>query len=265
MTRIVFGVCLAALTVGCAATPAPESLPQTRAWVAAGGAPLSPQSRCPYVADVDLGAIAERQAEAEASETWARGQAYVQGLFDQIAIGEGFRKPPADAPVILRSVEPPGGMYSNTVWAVVWKEADGSWWFWRQNRTNEPPPPPPYPPADDASAEEKEAYRLALAAYPPSDAERWPPVHGRLAPSQAAAVEQALADPCRAWEPDLWPWDPPLRRPRAQPGPPPPPDWTPAYVELREAGRAPRRITAPNERESHAGTLIRVARYPTAG
>lgn len=247
---------------GCATASTPNALPQLDAWLAAGGPTPPPVARCPFVADVDLAEIAAEQGLRAGDARAMQGEAHLRDLFDQVAVGGEARRPPTDALVTLTGVQPPGGMYSNTVWSVVWKEADGRWWFWRQNRTNEPPPPPPYPPGPDAGDAEKQAYAAAMADYPPPDHIRWPPSHGLLSPIQAAALERSLADPCRAWEPDRWPWDPPLRRSRGQPGPPPPQDWTPFYVWIQEMGRPPRLISAPNERESHAGVIWSTTSYP---
>lgn len=247
---------------GCATTPLASSLPQVQAWLAAGGATPPPIAECPFVADVDLAEMVAEESRRAQEPVVIRGEAYLRELFDRVAVNGASRTPPPDAPVILTAVEPPGGMYLNTVWSVVWKEPDGRWWFWRQNRTNEPPPPPPYPPGPTATDAEKKEYEAAMAQYPPADHVRWPPTYGALSASQAAAVEKSLADPCRAWEPDRWPWNPPLRRARAQPGPPPPHDWTPIHVWIQEMGRPPRLITAPNARESHAGVFHGAAAYP---
>jgi hypothetical protein len=261
--RSVFAAALVLCLGGCATSPV-QTLPQTAAWLTAGGTPPPPQAQCPYVSDVDLVSIAAERARERAGPDHERYRAYYDGLYNSVAIGPGFRSPPSDALVVLTSVEPPGGMYMNTVWTVVWQETDGSWWFWRQNRTNEPPPPPPPPPPAEASEAAHQAYRAEMADYPPPDHVRWPPTFGSLSASQASALEAALANPCRALEPDLWPWNPPLRRSRAQPGPPHPHDWTPTHVWIEEMGRPARRLTASNERSSHVGAIVSVARYPRA-
>lgn len=246
----------------CATAPDPETLPQVRAWLASGGPPPPPAAQCPYVSDVDLAAIEVERIRRDQESSAPQSEAYYRRLFNSVAVtGEG-RSPSPGASVILTGVGPPGGLHSNTLWSVVWKEPDGRWWFWSQNRTNEPPPPPPYRPPPGAPEAEQAAYRAAMEDYPPADHVRWPPVHGLLSEGQAAAIERSLADPCRAWEPDRWPWDPPLRRARAQPGPPPPQDWTPFYVWIQERGRPARLISAPNERESHARVIQGVTAYP---
>lgn len=255
-------LCIASVVAGCATQPTPQALPQVQAWLAAGGAAPPPLSTCPFVSDVDLSRIAAEQARTSQEPAAIRSETYLQDLFNRVQVSGDARAPGPDALVILTGVEPPGGMYMNTVWSVVWKEPDGRWWFWRQNQTNDPPPPPPPPPSPDASVAERAAYEAEMAQYPPPSHVRWPPVHGPLNTAQAAAIERSLADPCRAWEPDRWPWDPPLRRSRARPGPPHPQDWTPFYVWIQEMGRPARLITAPNERESHVGVVRSVAAYP---
>lgn len=253
----------AAVLTGCAATPAMETLPQVQAWLAAGGDAPPPVRDCPYVADVDLRAIA-RGEDSSGMDLQVSDVSYYQRFLDAVVIPEGYRRPPVDARVVMTAVEPPGGLYRNEVWSVVWQESDGAWWFWRQNRLNELPGPPPFLPPN-ATDVEAAAYREAMANYPPPDHIRWPPEHGRLSRSKTELLEAALADPCRAWEPDLWPWNPPLRPARRQPGPPHPADWTPIHVWIREMGRPPRMITEPNERDSHAEMIREIAYYPLGG
>lgn len=260
--RRLWPMAVAAALSACTTHPADDSLPQVRAWLASGGPTPPAVGECPYVADIDLAAIEAEHVRRGLEPTAPQIESYLQELFDKVTITGDAPSPGADALVVLTGVEPPGGMHSNTVWSVVWKEPDGRWFFWRQNRTNEPPPPPPYRPGPDATEAEKALYQAAMADYPPPDHVRWPPAHGPLNGEQAAAIERSLKAPCRAWEPDRWPWDPPLRRPRAQPGPPPPQDWTPFHVWLQERGRPPRLISAPNGRESHAGVIKAVAAYP---
>jgi hypothetical protein len=262
MMRNLVILCAGGVLAGCATQPPLDFLPQVRAWQAAGGAAPPPISACPFVADIDLATIAADQLTESRRSSAARTETYLQDLLNRVRVTGDARAPSSEALVVLTGVAPPGGMYSNTVWSVVWKEPDGRWWFWRQNQTNEPPPPPPPPPGSDAGPAERAAYEAEIAQYPPPDHVRWPPVHGPLNAAQAAALERSLSDPCRSWEPDRWPWDPPLRRPRAQPGPPHPHDWTPFYVWIEEMGRPPRLITAPNERQSHVGAIHAIAAYP---
>ena len=42
-------------------------------------------------------------------------------IFGTVDIQDGLRRPPPDALVVLRAVEPPDGLYSYTVWSVVWR------------------------------------------------------------------------------------------------------------------------------------------------
>ena len=255
---------LLALLGGCVSTPPLESLPQVQAWIAAGGPPPPPVETCPHVAQVDLWDIARAQGALESLRERTPAEARQPTVFDEIAIPEHFRRPPADALVVLQAVEPPGGMYPNTVWSVVWKEQDGTWWFWRQNRdpTYWPSPPAPLPPG--ASAEAIAAYRAQFTdgAWSPPDHERWPPAHGRLATQQVTAIEAALADPCRAWEPDGWPSRPRLRG-QSRPGAELPlQDSTPIHIQIQEMGRPPRAIWPPRDHPSHAAVFRWVAYGP---
>ena len=261
-TLIVTGVALG--MVACATTPPAQTLPQVQAWLAAGGPPPPPLRNCPYVADIDLRAIAAG-VDRNGAVIDVPNPANVQRFLDAVFIPDSFRRPSADAPVVLTAVSPPSGQHLNLIWSVVWQEADGSWWFWRQDRLNTPIPPPPPPPPPNASAEAVAAYQEAVAAANAPDHVRWPPTHGRLGADKAAALEAALAAPCRAWEPDLWPWNPPMRSADAEPGPPHPYDWSATHVWIREMGRPARMITEPNARDSHAETLRDIAYYPLGG
>jgi len=263
MRRLAIG--LATLTSACATAPSSEDLPQVQAWLAAGGPTPPPQAQCPHVADVDLRAIAANMAR-DRDGVFASDR--FDGYFNEVTIPEEYRRPPEDADVILMAVEPPGGMYANTIWSVVWREADGSWWFWRQNRDHgapppSPPPPPPPPPEGTPAYAEYLAGRARgeFDAKPMTDAERWPPVHGRLSQAKVASLERALNDPCRAWEPDIWPSHPPLRGRRVV-DEPPPQDWTPIFVRIQERGRPARDLWAPSRRDSHVGTLRWIAYGP---
>ena len=243
------------LVAGCATTSQP--LPQVTAWLEAGGAPPPPQRSCPYVADVDLEAIAQRTFTPEQRAQRERGMRSMQAALDEITIpSTSPYRPQADAAIVLRAVSPPGGLHSNTLWSVVWRDADGVWWFWKQNRTNEPPPPPPFP----GTAEHADY----MARFPngiPSDDIRWPPVTGRLHADLAATLDSTLRNPCRAWEPDIWPGDVPLTRGRNQPPPPLPQDSSPTYVELREGERV-RMIAGVHHRDSLQEILADIAAYP---
>lgn len=250
------GAIAAALALAaCAASP--TRLPQVEAWLATGGAPPPAQRTCRYVADVDLDALARSEATPTRAERSAARLARMQAAIDEIVIpASSPHRPGANASVVLRAVSPPGGLYSNTEWRVLWRDGDGVWWFWKQNRTNVPPPPPP-PPGTQEHAD-------FMARFPngviPDDI-RWPPESGRLHADLAAALDSALFDPCRAWEPDIWPLDTPITRGARQPPPLPPQDSSQTYVELREGERA-RFIAGIHHRESLHGTLAGIAANP---
>jgi hypothetical protein len=251
-------VALAALSA-CMTTRAP--LPQIAAWTAAGGGPPPSQQACPHVADVDLRAIARDGSSPAAQAEREVARQSIQTLLDEITISESSPYRPApDAHIVLRSVTPPGGMYSNTMWSVVWRDAQGEWWFWRQNRDpGRPPPPPPLPP--QGSPEYEVYMERQRTGYWLRDDVRWPPQTGRLSPDLVATVERALADPCRAWEPDIWPRSIPLQGQVRRPAAPLPQDWTGTYVDLREDMRV-RQIGAADNRASLQNLLVNVARSP---
>ncbi len=252
---------LVALMALSACATAREPLPQIAAWTAAGGPPPPPQHACPHVADVDLRAIARDMADPAGQAERERRRRSIQTQLDEIAISEGSPyRPGPDAQIVLRSVTPPGGMYSNTMWSVVWRDAQGDWWFWRQNRDPGRMPPPPIPPPQGSP--EYDVYQeQQRTGYWLRDDVRWPPQTGRLSPDLVARVERALSDPCRAWEPDIWPRAIPLQGRRLRPADPLPQDWTGTYVDLREGARV-RQIGAAENRASLQNVLIDVARSP---
>jgi hypothetical protein len=256
--RVVLISLFSMLAVG-ACSMTREPLPQIAAWTAAGRAPPPPQRQCPHVSHIDLHEIDRERREAENSSQREESRLRIQAMLDEITIPESSpHRPPPDADIVLRSVEPPGGMYPNTVWSVVWRDSSGQWWYWRQNRDPTVMPSPPPPPADPA---EYPAYVERFTGWSPPDEERWPPESGRLNADQAAALEAALNDPCRAWEPDIWPWDPPRRGWLQRPAPPLPQDWTPTYVEIREGDRV-RQIARPGHVDTLQGILVSVAAGP---
>jgi hypothetical protein len=194
--------------------------------------------------------IARVEAAASRSEAIAVRDR-VTAMFDEIVIPEGdWRSPPTDAPVMFRVVAPPGGGHSNTIWTVVWREADGSWWFWKQDRHSGAASPPERPPE---GTPEYEAHMARWYGGPLADVDRWPPEGGRLNARQAGVLDAALNDPCRAAAGPFWPGEVPLAPVSPAPGvppipppppPPPVPDSSPVYVQLIEVGAAPRYLGA---------------------
>jgi hypothetical protein len=205
-----------------------------------------PQRACPAVANLDLAAIARQTAAdptAEARRAWIAEQ------LAPVVIPEGSaRRPPADAPFVIRVRVPAGGFWSADDRSMVWREADGSWWFWRRTiDSREPSPPLPDQPVVQIT-----------------DEQRFPARSGRLAPGKAARMEAAFADPCRAWEPDGMPLEVPLRRPENGSGPPIrlcPPDSASYLAEIAERGRPPRQVYAACINDTATFTLIDVATY----
>lgn len=199
---------LVVVVAGCAAVPPP----QIEAWLAAGRPHPPAQSACPGVANLNLVKMAEepRPRFLALSNPETPGFVVLPDMAESLI--------PGDAEVVIRANLPPGGLYSNEVRSVVWKAADGTWHVWRQDRKLGEPPPPPPPPPPAGAAEDSPEYQAAMEAAERHDRlqnnpdERWPPQTGRLALSTAAALEAALADPCRAWDPDYFPFAQPLRR-----------------------------------------------------
>ena len=212
------------------------------------GAGRPPQRACPAVANLDLAAIA-RQAAADPRAA-ARRAWIAEQLAPAVVPETAERRPPADAPFVIRVRVPSGGFWSADDRSVVWREADGSWWFWRRTIDRRQPPPPPPPPGE--------------AAVPMTDEQLYPARTGRLEPVRAARMEAAFADPCRAWEPDGMPHQVPLRRPENGNGPPIrlcPPDSASYLAEIAERGRAPRQVYAACINQTATFTLIDVATY----
>lgn len=206
-------------------------------------------SQCPTVARLDLVRLGVRPPPGDApatpappiSEDSRREAASLDQEFAAIAVPPGdWRAPPDHPEILLRGFIYPRGTFRPGVRSVVWREADGQWWFWRQTHW-----------ADGPAA---------------------PPTHGRLLPLQVERVEAALADPCRALEPDMWPDVVPYVLPPPTPGvipvPPPvwtpPPDFAPVYVELTEPGREPRMIRGSETHRTIQAAIVGVAIGPVA-
>ncbi|HEY1224400.1 MAG TPA: hypothetical protein VGE54_04150 [Brevundimonas sp.] len=254
--------CIAAVAAACASTPPPS---QVGAWLASGRPAPPPQNACGGVADIDLAAIDQRRqaylATPEGAEAATRFPANLPEAAEALI--------PADASVVIRALLPPGGLYRNEIRSVVWKGPDGIWMMWRQNKDHgEPPPPPPPPPPPEDSP----YYATWLREFgdkpqrPPTDDERWPPISGRLSLQQAATLEAALADPCRAWDPDYYPHEVPLRR--SADGwnvRPCPPDGGSYIVDITEPGRPRRGIGAACINDTPTFDIISIAAYAQAG
>lgn len=215
------------------------------------------QAQCAAVRDVDFRALARERARAVAASAPQTGD-----MLDVVRVPDwAARRPPADAPVVIRARMPPGGGHSSDHRSVVWREADGSWWFWRHSVNDGPPAPPP-PPPEGLSAAEVAAWDAARRGARTDQERWWPPNEGRLAARKAAEMEAAWSDPCRAWDPDWWPHDLPLnrriegsrRRLCAQ-------DSSAIIAELAEAGRPARRVGGACINATPTYRMIGIAAY----
>lgn len=231
-----------------------------------------PQDQCPAVADIDLRAMA-RTAARERREAEQRLAAQGRPSLDAIAAGMlgpvrvadwAENRPPADAPVVIRARMPAGGGYSTDHRAMVWRDQDGVWWFWRQVLGGPPAmPAPPLPPGVQEGSPEWEAWK-ATQPRPGASVEdiSYPPVEGRLSPGRAAQLEAAWRDPCRNWDPDYWPYEIPLNRRIdgsrtrrcAQ-------DSSGIWGEITENGAAPRRVGGACINSSPTYRMIEIATY----
>lgn len=248
-----------AVTVALAGCETASVPPQVQAWIAAGGTPPPPQRACPGVAAIDLDRMARAQAARPRDPT-------TTGFIDLPASAEALI--PAEAVVVIRTHLPPGGLYANDLRTAVWKMPDGAWHGWRQNRAyGTPTPPPPPPPLPEWSPDSPE-YRAAIAAealYQRTLGEpdlRWPPTSGRLPAETAEAIEVALADPCRAWDPATYPHSQPLRR--RENGADTrlcPPDGGVYLADLTEPGRPRRALAAGCINDTPTFRLMRAAAY----
>ncbi|KQY87216.1 MULTISPECIES: hypothetical protein [unclassified Brevundimonas] len=166
-----------------------------------------PQAQCEAVRDVDF-----RTLERERARLPTAAGSPVADMLDVVRIPAwAARRPPEDASVVIRARMPPGGGYSSDHRSVVWREADGSWWFWRHS-VNEGPPAPPPPLPQGLSRQEIDAWYANWNDSRTADERYWPPHEGRLSAQKTAQMEAAWSDPCRAWDPDWWPHDLPLNR-----------------------------------------------------
>lgn len=181
-------------------------------------------------------------------------------MFDEMVIPDGpWRSPPADVSAMFRIVAPPGGGHSNTIWTVVWRETDESWWFWKQDRHSGSASPPERPPE---GTPEYEAHMARRYEGPLADVDPWPPEGGRLNAQQARLIEAALSDPCRAEAGSFWPDEVPPA-PGWPPIPPRPvPDSSPVYVQLIEGGGAPRDLGAYPASDVYRIPMISAVAWP---
>ena len=224
----------------------------------AGAAPQRPpQAQCAAVRDVDFRTLERERTRAVASNASA-----VSDMLDVVRIPDwAARRPPEDASVVIRARMPAGGGYSSDHRSVVWREADGSWWFWRHS-VNEGSPAPPPPPPQGMSAVEVQAWDAERRAGRTDEERWWPPKEGRLSARKAAEIEAAWSDPCRAWDPDWWPHDLPLNRRvdglrrRLCPQ-----DSSAIIADMAEAGRPARRVGGACINATPTYQMIQVTAY----
>ncbi|MDI1327354.1 MAG: hypothetical protein PSV23_11210 [Brevundimonas sp.] len=239
-------------TTGCAAgTPVPPA-------AAAAGRPA--QAECAAVRDVDFRALERERARLPV----AIGGPVVD-MLDVVRIPDwAARRPPEDAAVVIRARMPPGGGHSSDHRSVVWREADGTWWFWRHS-VNEGPPAPPPPPPPGLTREEIDVWYAARNDSRTADERYWPPHEGRLSAQKTAQMEAAWRDPCRAWDPDWWPHDLPLnRRIDGSRRRLCPQDSSAIIADMAEAGRPRRSVGGACINATPTYRMIEIAAYAAA-
>lgn len=216
-----------------------------------------PQAQCEAVRDIDFEALESEERRLPV----AVGRPVIDLLEGARIPDWAARRPPPDAPLVIRTRMPPGGGHSSEHRSVVWREADGSWWFWRHS-INDGSPVPSQPPPPGLSADEAQAWRAEQRAGRTDEELRWPPKEGRLSEQQAARMEAAWSDPCRAWDPYWWPRDLPLNRAidgsrrRLCPQ-----DSSVIFAEMAEAGRPPRRVGGACINGTPTYRMIQTAAY----
>lgn len=234
------------------------------------------QAQCPAVRDIDLTAL-RRQQERERRDLErrrARGEGappavemIARDAVGLIRIADwAARRPPAEAPVVIRARLPPGGGHATDHRSVVWREADGSWWFWRQTLGGPPASPPPPPPGARPGSP---AWREWEKTQPPANRPRedvvYPPSEGRLSAGKSAEMEALWRDRCRDLDPAFWPLDIPLnrsidgsrRRVCAQ-------DSSAIYGEIIEPGRVPRLVGAACANAGPTHRMIEIAAHASS-
>lgn len=252
------GTRIAALALGLMqAAMASGAGAQAPAAAAAAAPQRPPQAQCAAVRDVDFRALERERARQPVANMTA-----LYEMLNMVRIPDwAARRPPEDASVVIRARIPPGGGYSSDHRSVVWREADGTWWFWRHS-VNEGPPAPPPPPPQGLSPDEVRAWDAAQRAGRTDQERSWPPKEGRLSAGKAAQMEAAWSDPCRAWDPDFWPHEIPLnrriegsrRRMCAQ-------DSSGVIAEMAEAGRPARLVGASCINSTPTYRMIENAAY----
>lgn len=189
------------------------------------------QADCPGVANLALDhpAFHPDWTTGQYAERLARWHGYL-GLV-QIPDGSAFR-PSESASMVIRAYAPAGGIWPQEDRSIVWREPDGTWWFWRWRIDHGAPTPQPTPPPLLQPGE------TWTPPPPPTLEERFPPRTGRLATRQAEVMEAAFNDACRAWDPEFYPYDQPFLQPvDGRPSQLCPPDSTFFFAEMSEAGR----------------------------
>jgi hypothetical protein len=245
-TALALGL-LQAATAGGAEAQVPAGAPAAR----------PPQAQCAAVRDVDFRALERERARLPVATS-----APVEDMLDVVRIPDwAARRPPEDASVVIRARMPPGGGYSSDHRSVVWREADGSWWFWRHSVREGPPAPPPVSP-QGMGPDEVRAWDAAQRAGRTDEERWWPPKEGPLAAAKAAQMEAAWSDPCRAWDPDWWPHDLPLNRridgARRRLCPQ---DSSAIIADMAEAGRPARRVGGACINATPTYQMIQIAAY----
>jgi hypothetical protein len=215
-----------------------------------------PRDRCVRLANIDWRRL-ERQTPANEADDAARLQPY---LARAMIPAEATLRPSAEADIVIRAYIPTHRYYQTESRAVVWREPDGEWWFWRQQLDWGAPELPPIPPNALAPGE---TWR---PPPPRTTDERFPPASGRLSAVQASALETAWSDRCRVWEPGAAGSPLPLRRP--EPGDSRRERWcphgaTPIMGEITERGRPARLHFYPCDMDFSSRILLSVAASAT--
>lgn len=211
----------------------------TLAWAVISTAPAAAaprQDQCPAVAAFDLHRL--KAGAGNQTLAWVDDQVALAVVPDISPL-----RPSASAPLVVRLRAP-----AHDIRAVVWRETDGGWWFWRQYVDRSPRPPPLPPPPGEENVQRA----------PPTFDELYPPTFGRLSDRFSAIMEAAYQDPCRALEPDVTPPVIPLRRrengTRTRICPP---DSTPYAALITEVGRPARRIFLACDQDTSTGNMVR--------